>query len=104
VIDRYYEGVRSQPGHAGIRRAMSAVPELHQIDQEDNARVAELLARSLCTISDDLSLPRARLAARCLIESSVAVIDLALDCSPAKSKALIDELKAMHIAYIEALL
>ena len=104
VIDRYYEGVRSQPGHSGIRRAMTAVPELHQIDQEDNARIGELLARALCRISDGPSLPRARLVSRCLVESSVAVIDVALDCSPAKSKALIDELKAMHVAYIEALL
>jgi AcrR family transcriptional regulator len=101
VIDRYYEGVRAQPGHAGIRRAMSAVPELHEIDQEDNARMADVFARFLRGIAPDLPLARARLISRCLIESIVAIVDLAIELPPARSKALIDELMAMHGAYLE---
>ena len=104
VIDTYYGSVRSKPGHAGIRRAMGAIPELHQIDQKDNARLADAFARSLCGIADGLPLARARVIARCLVESSVAVIDLALESTPARSKALMDELKAMHLVYMESVI
>ncbi|MBW2243664.1 MAG: TetR/AcrR family transcriptional regulator [Deltaproteobacteria bacterium] len=101
VLDRYYGGVRAQPGHAGIRRAMSAVPELHGIDQEDNARMADVFARAFRSVAPGLPLARARLISRCLIESSVAIVDLAVELPPAKSKALMDELMAMHVAYLE---
>jgi AcrR family transcriptional regulator len=96
--------LRELPGHAAIRRAMRAVPELYALDQEDNARMAGTYAKALRRLAPDLAPARARRIARCLIESMVAIVDLAMEESPANARGLIDELVEMQRAYLEPIL
>jgi hypothetical protein len=98
------ETLRALPGHAAIRRAMRAVPEIYVLDQEDNARMAGAFAGALRRIAPELPLARARRIARCLIESTVTIVDLALEESPANARGLIDELVEMQRAYLEPIL
>jgi len=98
------ETLRELPGHAAIRRAMRAVPELFVLDQEDNARMAGTFAQALRRIEPKLPPARARRIARCLIETMVAIVDLALEESPANARGLIDELVEMQRAYLEPIL
>ncbi len=96
--------VRELPGQAAIRRAMRAIPELYALDQQDNERLAEMYARAIRRVAPDLPLARARRVARCLIESSAAILDLSIDQTPAASRKLIDELVAMQLAYLESVI
>ena len=96
--------VRELPGHAAIRRAMRAVPELYVLDQRDNERLAEAYARALRRDAPAIPLARARRIARCLIESTGAIVDVALEQSPAGARRLIDELVEMQLAYLESIL
>ena len=101
---RLYERLRTRPGHAAIRRAMRAVPELYALDQQDNARLARMYAQDLRQIAPDLAPARAHRVARCLIESTIAIIDLALQESPARGRALVGEAAKMQRGYIETAL
>jgi AcrR family transcriptional regulator len=96
--------VRELPGHAAIRRAMRAVPELYLLDQQDNVRLAEAFAHALRQAEPELAPARARRIARCLIESTAAIVDVALEQSPAGARRLIDELVEMQLAYLESIL
>jgi len=96
--------VRELPGHAAIRRAMRAVPELYALDQQDNVRMAAAYARALRQLDPQLTPARARRVARCLIESTAAIMDVALAQSPASARGLIDELLEMQLAYLESIL
>ncbi len=98
------EALERVPGYTAIRRAMRAVPELHAIDQADNVRLAAAHARGLRRLAPELSPARARRAARCLVESAAAVLDVAFEGSRAEGKAMVDELIAMQAAYLETLL
>ncbi len=102
-IDRFTEGVRRLPGGAAVRSAMAASPVLRALDQRDNAELARRMAKSLRKRAPGLSPARARDCARALIETAVAVIDLALASPPATSRRLLDELKTMQVAYLERL-
>lgn len=101
-IDRFVDGIRRAPGGLAIRRAMRALPELQAIDRRDNERLARQLAAALARRG--VRLPRRRLMtmARLLVESAVAVLDLALLEPRPNARTLIAELKAMQLAYLEA--
>jgi AcrR family transcriptional regulator len=103
-VDKFVQGIRRVPGGLAIRRAMRALPELQAIDRQDNERLARELAAAL--ERRGVGLPRARLTpiARMLIETAVTVLDLALLVPQAQASALIDELKHMHLTYLEACL
>lgn len=101
---RLLRRVRELPGHAAIRRAMRAVPELYVLDQQDNLRLAEAYAHALRRVAPELALARARRIARCLIESTGAILDVALEQSPASARGLTDELVEMQLAYLESIL
>lgn len=100
-VDTFVDGIRRVPAGLAIRRAMRALPELQLIDRRDNERLARQLAAALTRRGIDL--PRARLVTvtRMLIETAVAVLDLALFEPPARARALIAELKRLHLAYLE---
>jgi len=98
------EILRDLPGQAALRRAMRAVPELYALDQRDNARMARAYAQALRRVNPGLAPARARRIARCLIESTVVIVDLALESSPAHASGLIDELVKMQRAYLETFL
>lgn len=98
------ERVRGLSGHAAIRRAMRAVPELYVLDQRDNERMAKAYAHALRRIAPDLSPTRALRVARCLIESLGAILDVALEQSPTHARGMVDELIEMQLAYLEPIL
>jgi len=100
---RFPEIVRALPGGIAVRRAMQASPILREIDQRDNERLAEGLADALVRSIPHLGQREAAAAARTLLESAVSVIDLAMDSKPAKARALLDEMVAMHKAYFDQL-
>jgi AcrR family transcriptional regulator len=101
-IDTFVRGIRRIPGGLAIRRAMRALPELQAIDRQDNERLARQLAAAI--ERRGVGLPRSGLTimARMLIETAVAVLDLALLEPQAQASALIDELKRLQLTYLEA--
>jgi AcrR family transcriptional regulator len=103
AIRRFYAGVRGLPGGAAVRRAMQASPELRAIDQEDNERLAAALAVALRARGATLSARRARVVARNLIESAVAVIDLAILEPDGPARMRLEELSRMQVSYLEGL-
>jgi AcrR family transcriptional regulator len=100
AIDAFVSGIRRTPGAAAIRRTMRAVPELHRIDQEDNERLAAELAVALRRRGVELPRARLLLLARTLVETATAVIDLSLGETAARARVLLDDLRAMHIAFL----
>ncbi len=104
AIWAFLERVREQPGQAAIRRAMRAVPELSRLDRQDNSRLSEAYARALRRVAPDLAPARARSVARVLIESLGALVDVALEDTPRRSNAAMEELVEMHRAYLESVL
>lgn len=101
-VDTFVNGIRRTPGGLAIRRAMRALPELQRIDRQDNERLARQLAIAL--ERRGVRLPRRHLTtvARILIETAVTVLDIALLEPRAHTRALIDELKNMQLAYLES--
>ena len=101
-INRFVEGIRTVPGGLAVRRAMRALPELQALDRRDNERLADQLAGAL--ERRGVGVPRARLTimARILVETAVTVLDLALLEPQAHTRPFIDELKRLHLAYLEA--
>ena len=47
---------------------------------------------------------RARPVARCLIESTTAILDVALEQAPTSARRLVDELVEMQLAYLAPIL
>ena len=101
-IDAFVDGIRRIPGGLAIRRAMRAIPELQAIDRADNERLAAQLAGALARRGDRLPRRRLHTMARVLIETAVTLLDSALLESPAGSRALVRELKTIHLAYLDA--
>jgi AcrR family transcriptional regulator len=104
AVERFYRGVRALPGGAAVRRAMRASPELRTIDQQDNEYLAGRLARALRARGAALSPRRVRVVARNLIETAVAVIDLAILDEQAAARMHLAELCRMQVSYLESLL
>ncbi|MEM1139230.1 MAG: TetR/AcrR family transcriptional regulator [Pseudomonadota bacterium] len=100
-LAKFMASVEAQPGALAVRRAMQATPELRAIDQADNERLAAGLSAVLAGHVPGLSRLRAQAAARMLIESAVAVIDLAYEAPAPEAKRLLAELEAMHTAYFD---
>lgn len=103
-VDIYVRRLRALKGGVAVRRAMGASPPLRDLDREDSEAIARRLAPTLRSHNRRIPLARARDAARVLIETSVAMTDLAFDASPERARRLITELKAMHCAYLNELL
>jgi len=99
-VDAFVSGIREAPGGLAIRRAMRALPELEAIERRDNERLARQLAAALARRGVGLSRARLNIAARVLIETAVGVLDLALMESSPQSRAMINELKQLHLAYL----
>ena len=100
-IGTFVDGIRRVRGGLAIRRAMRALPELQAIDRQDNERLARQLAAAIERRGVVVPLTRLTTMARLIIETAVAVLDLALLEPQDQASALIDELKHMHLTYME---
>ena len=103
-VDLYVRRLRALRGGLAVRRAMAASPPLRELDRKDSDAIARRLAPILLEYNPGIELGRARDAARVLVETSVAITDLAFDASPARGRRLISELKTMQRAYLTELL
>lgn len=103
ITARFLTVLRRDPSALAVRKAMQAVPELRAIDQDDNRRLADAFATTLCDHFRRLPEAEALSVARVLIETEVAVIDLALAAPDAEFKRLLTQAEAMHLAYIDRL-
>jgi AcrR family transcriptional regulator len=101
-IDTFVDGIRHAPGGLAIRRAMRALPELRAIDRRDNQRLARQLAAALHRRGTTVPRPRLAVMARMLVETAVTILDSALLEPQARSRALVAELKSLHLAYLAA--
>jgi AcrR family transcriptional regulator len=97
----FVEGVRRVPGGLAIRRAMRALPELQAVDRQDNERLARQLAAAIERRGVVASRGQLTTMARIIMETAVTVLDLALLEPQTQASALIEELKHMHLAYME---
>jgi len=103
-IDTFVDGIRTIPGGLAIRRAMRAFPELRAVDRFDNERLARQLATALAARGVRVSRRQLTMMARLLVETAVAVLDVALFEPQVPARTQIDELKRMHLAYLESCL
>ncbi len=99
-IDTFMRGIRRIPGGLALRRAMLAIQELQAIDRRDNERLADQLAAALARRGDRRPRRQVQADARVLIETAVAILDLALIERPARARALIDAMVSMQLAYL----
>jgi AcrR family transcriptional regulator len=99
-IGTFMREIRRIPGGLALRRAMRAIPELQAIDRRDNERLAAHLAAALAHRGDQRPRRQVQADARVLIETAVAVLDLALLERPARARALVDALISMQLAYL----
>lgn len=100
-VDKFYNSIHQLPGGLAIRRAMKASPLLAEIDQADTDVLIQKLADTLRTNFPQLKPRRCEAIAQVLLESAVAVLDKALESTPAKAKILLEELKTMQQEYLK---
>lgn len=103
-VDGFLDGIRALPGGLAVRRAMRALPELQAVDRRDNERLASQMGRALQRRGVSLPSARLRAAARALIETAVAILDLALVEPRPRAGLLIEELKRMQLGYLESII
>jgi AcrR family transcriptional regulator len=103
-IDGFVAAVRRTPGAVAVLRAMRVDPDLRAIDDEANAEYVRDVARAL--VARDPRIPRseARSVAAVLIESSVGVVNAALEERPASAARMVELLKQMQLALLARIL
>ena len=103
-VHAFVEGVRRRPGGLAIRAALHSQPELRQIEVDDTRRLASRLAKALLARAPHLDSRKALVASTLLLETAIASLDAALQGPARRRQALLDELVAMQVAYLERLL
>jgi len=102
--DGYMRGAGKIAGFVAIRRALQATPELREVENRVNVRLAEELAVALRRRGIELPRRQMTALARTFVESTAALLDFAhLDGRP-QQRALIRELKRMSTAYLQSYL
>jgi AcrR family transcriptional regulator len=100
-IDRFVGAVRRTPGGVAVLQAMRVDPELRAADEETNAQYMRDVAESLARRDSRIGRSEAKAIAAVLIQSTVGVVDAALEESPARGRRMIELLKLMHVALLE---
>jgi len=100
VLDAYVEYLEAKQGRSAIRRAMQALPRLHQVNRSDNDALSRQIAQNLSAYGAQHPLPHLRLVGRLLLETCDAAVDDALSRSMRVPTAVLDELKLMHRSYL----
>jgi AcrR family transcriptional regulator len=100
ILDTYVEYLEAKQGRSAIRRAMQALPRLHQVNRSDNDALSRQIATALQAAGAAHPVPHLKLVGRLLLETSDAAIDDALSRSGRVPSAILDELKLMHRSYL----
>ena len=93
---------RANPATVSLRQACRTVPELVEIEEQDNANLVAHFSRVLRLRFPDLTPSRSRHGARALIESGAALLDRA-SLDEDASQGLVRETITMISLYLEHL-
>lgn len=103
-IRGWLDAVLAAPGGRALVVAMRDDPVLRAVDDETNRRFIAGIAESLQQRRRGLRAATATTVAQVLLRSTVGVLDDAVDLAPAARAVLVDELLAMHTAYLRHVL
>ena len=87
-----------QPAGIALRRACRAVPELMEAEEAVNVGVAEQLSAALLQRSPHLTIARAGIAARAMVEVTTALLDFARD-HPDSAYDMVEALESILRGY-----
>jgi AcrR family transcriptional regulator len=90
---------RNMPGIAALRRAMRTFPELLDYEQKRSNQIADLFAGELVR-RGGVDPERAKLVALCSREAMASLLDMWNIETAGKDDRIIDEAKAMMVAYV----
>ncbi len=100
-LDRYIELTKQTPGGFAILRAMRSYPELRAVDVAMTQQFERNFATALRASHPLITARDANAIASVLLQSTVGVVDSALDASPAALKLRMSYLKRMHAALLD---
>jgi len=103
AVERSYEARQLAPSTIVVLRAMLSSRELYEVDQATRGELATLFASALkswAAVDDE----RMNLAARCLVETSIALLNFWQSTGPDKDPRIVEEAKAMARSYLAAYL
>jgi AcrR family transcriptional regulator len=103
AIERSYEARQLAPSTIVVLRAMLSSQELYEVDQATRGELATLFAsalRSWAAVDEE----RIHLAARCLVETSIALLNFWQSTGPDKDPRIVEEAKTMARSYLAAYL
>ena len=100
VLDAYMNFVEEKRERSAIRRAMQALPQLHEVNRRDNDYLSEEIASALKARGVRQGIGALRLVGRLLLETCDVTVDDALSRSGRIPSALRGEIKRMHRCYL----
>ena len=100
VLDAYVNFLEEKRERSAIRRAMQALPQLHEVNRRDNDFLSEEIAGALKARGVREGLGALRMVGRLLLETCDGAVDDALSRSPRVPTALRSEIKRMHRCYL----
>jgi AcrR family transcriptional regulator len=103
AVERSYEARQLAPSTIVVLRAMLSSQELYEVDQATRGELAALFASALKSWAavDDA---RIHLAARCLVETSIALLNFWQSTGDDKDPRIVEEAKTMARSYLAAYL
>lgn len=102
-VEKFLNILAANPSALAVRKAMNAMPELRELYEQDNFRLADVMSRDLKRHLPSLKQKRAKAIARVLIETTDVVIGMAIASSGSEAKPLLTELNYMQSLYIESI-
>jgi AcrR family transcriptional regulator len=100
VLDAYASYIEGKDGRSAIHRAMQALPQLAEINRQDNDALAVAIAAALRARGVDERPSRLSLISRMLLDTQDVAVDEALSRRGRVPIQLLDELKFMHRSYL----
>nr|WP_179419708.1 TetR/AcrR family transcriptional regulator [Streptomyces sp. TLI_235] len=87
------------PGGADLRRALQAVPELRELDQQSTRRSAGFIADAICARNPEMERARAGAIALVISETVTRLLDLAFQGEP-YDEVVVQELRVLTKRYL----
>jgi AcrR family transcriptional regulator len=100
VLDAYASYIEGKDGRSAIHRAMQALPQLAEVNRQDNDVLADAIAAALRGRGVDEPRSRLSLIARILLDTQDVAVDEALSRRGRVPIQLLTELKLMHRSYL----